>query len=509
MAPDNAADSGLGSASLQRIAAFLLTLTAIFLATSVVLGVFLLRERLELALLRGEVAALNDAREQLLLEQASDRAPYPHTVPALSFVLNPALPSATYMAAANSSYPVNRLGLRGAPISPKPAGTTRIVLVGDSLFFGWKLAEEDRLASVLTELLERHLPETASRIEVVTAAIPGWNTTDQDTFLRYHLGRINPDYIVWSLIRNDLFDTPGVVPPGVLASWDAPQATMPVPFQLRSPERHLDLPLPSLQERWQQNLKRIERFAREHDVTTSVLWWREKQRAVLDDLLEDTGYSGPVLHIPGRYRYDEASWCVAPPDCHPTRWANERIAVALAQHLIDEGVLPAIAWSAEESTYIEAFTATRERRTDPNQRARFYEDAARPVPQRFSPQERSDAAILYGIRGEVMEQNGAFVLRAPDDLPRQLQLDLQASLSSRPQLQRITITAPQQDGEDLTTEVTLEGREPNRVLVELPTATPYGLHEIRWQFDYAECQGPTHCPAARFLGAALIERTAR
>ncbi|MEL7044679.1 MAG: hypothetical protein AAGL66_06625, partial [Pseudomonadota bacterium] len=329
MAQNDPADSGLGNAALQRIAAFLLILAAVFLATAVVFGVFFLTQRQELALARGEVAALTDAREQLLLEQASDRAPFPHTVPALSFVLNPALGDATYMAASDSSYPVNRLGLRGGPIPPKPAGVERLVLVGDSLFFGWKLTEEDRLASVLSELLDRHLPAASRRLEIVTVALPGWNTVDQDTFLRYHLGRLNPDYIVWSLIRNDLFDTPGVVPPGVLASWNSPQAQAQVPFQLRSPERHLDLPLPTLLLRWQENLKRIQRFAAEHNIETTVLWWREKQRAVLDDLVEDTGFAGPVLYIPGRYRYDEGKWCVAPPDCHPTRWANERIAIAL------------------------------------------------------------------------------------------------------------------------------------------------------------------------------------
>ncbi|MEM9317308.1 MAG: SGNH/GDSL hydrolase family protein, partial [Pseudomonadota bacterium] len=469
------------------------------------LGFFLLRERKELALARGEVAALNDAREQLLLESASDRAPFPHTVPSLSYVLNPALKKATYMAGADSTYPVNRLGLRGGPVPPKSAGTKRIVLVGDSLFFGWKLADEDRLEVVLTDLLERHLPEASRQLEIVTAAIPGWNTRDQDSFLRYHLGRLSPDYIVWSLIRNDLFDTPGVVPPGVLASWDSPQAKVPVPYQLRSPERHLDLPLPSLLLRWQRNLKRIERFADDYGIATTVLWWRDKQRAVLDDLLQDTGFGGPVLYIPGRYRYDEVNWCVAPPDCHPTRWANDRIAVALAQHLVDVGLLPSIAWSAEERAIVESFAAARERRTDPDQRRRFYEAAARQVPERFGPRERHEAAVLYGMSGEMMEQNGAFVLRAPDLGPRQLQLDLQASLPNRGKAQGVTITVPSNNGEVVTARLTLNDREPHRLLMTLPSAARFGLHEIQWRFDYAECQGPTQCPAARFLGAALVD----
>ena len=45
---------------------------------------------------------------------------------------------------------VNALGLRGAePIMPRPADEQRIVIVGDSTFFGFGVADEHTLASVL------------------------------------------------------------------------------------------------------------------------------------------------------------------------------------------------------------------------------------------------------------------------------------------------------------------------------------------------------------------------
>jgi len=507
--PDDAVQDDLESASLRRVAALLLSLTAIFLTTTLVLAVFLLRERQELAVARGEVAAFRDAREQLLLEQPSDRAPYPHTVPSLSFVLNPALESATFKSGADLPYPVNRLGLRGPAITRKAGGTTRVVLVGDSLFFGWKLSEEDKLAAVLSQLIARKVPEASGRTEILTVALPGWNTRDQEAFLRSHLGRLAPDYIVWSLIRNDLFDTPGVVPPGLLASWNSPQARLPVPFQLRSPERHLDLPLPSLLARWRDSLLRIDRFAGEHGIPTTLLWWREKQRAVFDDLQAATAYAGPVLHIPGQYRYDEGNWCVEAPDCHPTRWANERIAVALAQHLVQAGALPPIDWSAGERAIIDAFAAAQAQRTNREARDRFYTAAARAVPAQFSPDKNSEVAVLYGMNADLMERNGAFVLRQRGAGGHTLRLDVQAIPPARNREQRITVTVRTADGDDVILEAALGDTAPQRLTLELPGAAPFGLHEIQWRFEYAECRGPTHCPAARFLGAELIETPRR
>ena len=505
MEHEEATGEGLGRDSLQRIAAFLLTLTAAFATTSLVLAIFLLRERDELALARGELAAFEDAREQLLLEGSGDRAPYPHTAPGVSYVLNPALKTASFKAETHPPYPVNRLGLRGGEIRGKAPGTQRVLLVGDSLFFGWKLAEADKLATVLGALLQRHLPDASRRTEIVTIAMPGWNTRDQDAFLRNHLGRLDPDHIVWSLIRNDLFDTAGVVPPGLLASWHSPQARLPVPFQLRSPERHLDLPVPGLTARWQDNLLRIRRFSDDHDVATTLLWWREKQRPILDDLLRRTAYAGPVVHVPGRYRYDEAHWCVEAPDCHPTRWANERLAIALAEQLVRAGVLPEITWSADEQAVLRTFAKAAADRSSAKERERFYQAVARQVPARFSRGEGEEAAVLYGMRGGIMEQNGAFVLRAPDSRRRQLQLELQPPMPSGRRVQRVTITAPARDGAAVTVEAALAGREPQRIVMELPANPPYGVHEIQWRFAHAECRGPTQCPAARFVSAELVE----
>lgn len=505
MEHDGATGGELGRDSLQRIAAFLLTLTAIFAAASLVLAIFLLRERDELALARGELAAFEDAREQFLLEGSGDRAPYPHTAPGVSYVLNPALKTARFKAEAHPPYPVNRLGLRGKDIGAKAQGTQRVLLVGDSLFFGWKLREADKLASVLDRLLQQHLPDTARHTEILTIAMPGWNTIDQDAFLRNHLGRLEPDHIVWSLIRNDLFDTPGVVPPGLLASWHSPQARLPVPFQLRSPERHLDLPVPSLTTRWQDNLLRIRRFSQDHDIGTTLVWWREKQRPILDDLLRRTAYAGTVVHVPGRYRYDEEHWCVAAPDCHPTRWANERLAIALAEQLVRAGVVPEIPWSPGEQAVVQAFAETAAEQSSASERDRFYEAVARQVPSRFSAEEDEEAAVLYGMRGGTMAQNGAFVLRAPQARGRHLQLELQALPSRGGRAQRVTVTAPSADGTAVTAEAALVGREPQRIVMALPASPPYGLHEIQWRFDHAECRGPTQCPAARFVSAALIE----
>ena len=78
---------------------------------------------------------------------------------------------------------VNALGLRGEePTLPRPADEERIVILGDSTFFGFGVADEHTLASVL----QRQLPGAT----VINAGIPGYSTAQTIRLL---------DEVIWDL----------------------------------------------------------------------------------------------------------------------------------------------------------------------------------------------------------------------------------------------------------------------------------------------------------------------
>lgn len=68
---------------------------------------------------------------------------------------------------------ISALGLRGAPPAlPRPAGRQRILVLGDSSFFGHGVADDQTLAAQL----ERRLRAREIDVDVVNGAIPGYST---------------------------------------------------------------------------------------------------------------------------------------------------------------------------------------------------------------------------------------------------------------------------------------------------------------------------------------------
>jgi hypothetical protein len=92
----------------------------------------------------------------------------------------------------------NSLGMRDVePVVPKPAGTKRILLLGDSMVFGQGVATGDMAASRMrTEL-------AGQPVDVVSAGIPGWNTLEEEQFLLEYADRITPDIVALVYVQND------------------------------------------------------------------------------------------------------------------------------------------------------------------------------------------------------------------------------------------------------------------------------------------------------------------
>ncbi len=95
---------------------------------------------------------------------------------------------------------INSLGLRGPePARSKPAGTRRVLVLGDSYVFGVGVDEEH----LFTTRLGQRLARGGAALEVVNAGVNGWSN-DQQLALLGELGpRLVPDVVVLVMCDND------------------------------------------------------------------------------------------------------------------------------------------------------------------------------------------------------------------------------------------------------------------------------------------------------------------
>ncbi len=97
-------------------------------------------------------------------------------------------------------------GLRVRPAPPRGGDPLRIVVLGDSVAFGWGLADDETLAHQLETLLEQQRPPGGRGVEARTVAVPGWNASTACAFLFDHLAELDPDVVVFVPVINDLSD---------------------------------------------------------------------------------------------------------------------------------------------------------------------------------------------------------------------------------------------------------------------------------------------------------------
>jgi lysophospholipase L1-like esterase len=102
---------------------------------------------------------------------------------------------------------INAYGVRDFPFAvEKPAGTFRIVVLGDSIGFGFcndrqPLAVEDTFAKVLERDLRRRFP--AQPIEVLNLSVSGYDTVQEVEFLSRKGLPLHPDLVLLAYCLND------------------------------------------------------------------------------------------------------------------------------------------------------------------------------------------------------------------------------------------------------------------------------------------------------------------
>ncbi len=95
-----------------------------------------------------------------------------------------------------------------ARIGPAPhEHAMRIVLLGDSVTFGFGVADDQTLAHRLEAVLGELTPDGEPSPAVFTLAVPGWNVWNCCRALENHLGRLRPDIVIYTPVENDLYDS--------------------------------------------------------------------------------------------------------------------------------------------------------------------------------------------------------------------------------------------------------------------------------------------------------------
>jgi len=96
---------------------------------------------------------------------------------------------------------INSKGLRDSEHSyAKPAGSQRILILGDSYTWGYGVGDDE----VYTEVLERKL-RTQGSWQVLNAGVSGWGTDQQYLYLREEGFRYNPDIVIVSFFFGNDF----------------------------------------------------------------------------------------------------------------------------------------------------------------------------------------------------------------------------------------------------------------------------------------------------------------
>lgn len=101
-------------------------------------------------------------------------------------------------------FDINAEGMRADRDYPyeKPAGTLRILSLGDSFTVGYEVSREDCFSSVL----ERELHAKGLAVEVLNCGVSGFSTAEEMLYFERELHRYDPDLVLVSFYSNDLRD---------------------------------------------------------------------------------------------------------------------------------------------------------------------------------------------------------------------------------------------------------------------------------------------------------------
>lgn len=250
---------------------------------------------------------------------------------------------------------INGAGLRGPALAPPSADRYRLLVIGDSITFGWGVEGEEALPALLADQLAPVVPN----LETLNGGVPGFGLPDEAAWLVAHGVGLRPDVVVVMIFMgNDLLDAtaahraPVVTAeggagsgPGGLRGWLARNLHL-IWFLKRSVPLGLQLRLRALvglPEAWAVGYWRdmVQTYA--ETPTPLALEGREASRAALAQIADEAarrGFAIAGVLAPHRIQVDPARWqqVFAELDEDPAGHAPEVPARFFAGVLADLGV---------------------------------------------------------------------------------------------------------------------------------------------------------------------------
>ncbi len=145
--------------------------------------------------------------EGLVLLVFGEQPKFPRCVVESDFGLRINLPGSRYRhksADVEVWFDINEQGMRADRdyAYAKPAGTKRIVSLGDSFTIGYEVDFEECFSSVL----ERELRAAGHDVQVLNAGVSGYSNAEEYLYLERELFKYDPDVVLVSFYANDLVD---------------------------------------------------------------------------------------------------------------------------------------------------------------------------------------------------------------------------------------------------------------------------------------------------------------
>jgi lysophospholipase L1-like esterase len=105
---------------------------------------------------------------------------------------------------------INKLGLRNEEVgSEKPESTTRILMLGDSITFGWGVAQDETMSAQLALALNAIADgQDEKPVEVINTGVGNYNTAMEVAYFMERGAALKPDVVVLNYFINDAEPTP-------------------------------------------------------------------------------------------------------------------------------------------------------------------------------------------------------------------------------------------------------------------------------------------------------------
>ena len=140
--------------------------------------------------------------------------------PATGYQLTPGFTGVLQRPEFTHTIAINEDGYRGTPPAERQANTFRILILGDSMAFGFGVADHETFAFLLEQQLQAANPQL--NIQVINGAVPGYGTVDELALLEAVGQQLAPDLVIVQFFSiNDLAEN--LAP---AASWAAIEAGM-------------------------------------------------------------------------------------------------------------------------------------------------------------------------------------------------------------------------------------------------------------------------------------------